>query len=104
MVASFSNTTFKPDSTDPNSAQVSFINKGGQNRYYTVARFDFNLSSKQHVETIWNYNAFRNVMDFLNSVDPVFPRSFPSNFRWTAVEPILAFDRASLAVEPGGGE
>lgn len=77
MVASFSNATFKPDTTDPNSAQISFINQGGQNRYYTVARFDFNLSSKQHIETIWNYNAFRNVMDFLNSVDPVFPKPFP---------------------------
>jgi hypothetical protein len=80
MVASFSNATYKPDTTDPNSAQISFINKGGQNRYYTVARFDFNLSSKQHVETIWNYNAFRNVMDFLNSVDPVFPKPFPQIF------------------------
>lgn len=80
MVASFSNATFKPDATDPNQAQISFINKGGQNRYYTVARFDFNLSSKQHVETIWNYNAFRNVMDFLNSVDPVFPKPFPQVF------------------------
>lgn len=77
MVSSFSNGTFKRDATDPNLAQLSFINKGGQNRYYTVARFDFNLSSKQHVETIWNYNAFRNVADFLNSVDPVLPAPFP---------------------------
>lgn len=80
MVASFSNATFKPDPNDPNSAQISFINKGGQNRYYTVARFDFNLSSKQHVETIWNYNAFRNVADFLNTVDPVFPKPYPQIF------------------------
>jgi len=77
MVASFQNGTYKPDTTDPNLAQLSFINVGGQNRYYTVARFDFNLSSKQHVETIWNYNAFRNVEDFLNSVDPVLPKPFP---------------------------
>src|ERR1041384_4015446 len=80
MVQSFSNATFKPDANDPNQAQISFINQGGQNRYYTVARFDFNVTSKQHVETIWNYNAFRNVMDFLNSVDPVFPKPFPQIF------------------------
>src|ERR1041384_6843668 len=49
MVQSFSNATFKPDANDPNQAQISFINQGGQNRYYTVARFDFNVTSKQHV-------------------------------------------------------
>jgi hypothetical protein len=79
-VASYANGTYKPDANDPNLAQLSFINQGGQNRYYTVARFDFNVTSKQHVETIWNYNAFRNVMDFLNAVDPVLPKPFPQNF------------------------
>lgn len=80
MVASFAKATFKPDATELNTGQLSFINNGGQNRYYTVARLDFNLSSKHHLEGIWNYNAFQNVMDFLNSVDPVFPAPFPQIF------------------------
>lgn len=80
MVASFSAGTFKADPNDLNAGQLSFINIGGQNRYYTVARLDFNVTSKHHLEGIWNYNAFRNVMDFLNSVDPVFPKPFPQIF------------------------
>jgi carboxypeptidase family protein len=80
MVGSFANGTFKADPVDLNAGQLSFINNGGQNRYYTVTRFDFNLTSKHHLEAIWNYNAFRNVMDFLNSVDPVFPKPFPQIF------------------------
>jgi len=59
---------------------LSFTNTGGQNRYFTTARLDFNLSSKHHLEGIWNYNAFRNVMDFLNTVDPAFPAPFPQIF------------------------
>ncbi|MEK6302620.1 MAG: carboxypeptidase-like regulatory domain-containing protein [Acidobacteriota bacterium] len=77
MVASFAKGSFKPDPVDLNAGQLSFINQGGQDRYYTVARLDFNLSSKHHLEGVWNYNAFRNVMDFLNNVDPVFPEPFP---------------------------
>ena len=77
MFASLSKGTPKPDPADLNAQQFSFVNKGGQDRYYTVARFDFNLTSKHHLETIWNYNAFRNVMDFLNAVDPVLPEPFP---------------------------
>ena len=80
MVASFSNGSFKRDANDLNAGQLSFINLGGQNRYYTAARLDFNLTSKHHLEGIWNYNAFRNVMDFLNSVDPVFPKPYPQIF------------------------
>jgi hypothetical protein len=80
MVASFANATFKANPTDLNAGQLSFVNNGGQNRYYTVARLDFNLTDKHHLEGIWNYNAFRNVMDFLNAVDPVFPAPFPQIF------------------------
>src|ERR1044072_1368496 len=80
MVASFAKGTFKLNPTDLNAGQLSFVNNGGQDRYYTVARLDFNLTEKHHLEGIWNYNAFRNVMDFLNSVDPVFPEPFPQIF------------------------
>ncbi|HEU4387640.1 MAG TPA: carboxypeptidase-like regulatory domain-containing protein, partial [Blastocatellia bacterium] len=80
MVGSFANGSLALDATDPNVARLSFINQGGQNRYYTASRFDFNVTSKHHVEAIWNYNAFRNVMDFLNNVDPVFPKPFPQIF------------------------
>jgi hypothetical protein len=58
---------------DPNRQQFSFTNTGGQRRYFTTVRFDHSISSKQHLENIWNYQAFRNGVDFLNSADPSFP-------------------------------
>lgn len=63
--------------TDPNLQTVGFINQGGQNRYFPTVRLDFNLSSKHHLENIWNYNFFDSKVDFLNGVDQAFP-GFPN--------------------------
>src|SRR5262249_54293211 len=64
--------------TDPNLQRFTFINKGGQTRYFPTVRFDFNLTSKHHPENIYNYNKFDSVVDFLNNVDPAFP-GFPNH-------------------------
>jgi hypothetical protein len=64
--------------TDPNLQRFSFINQGGQTRYFPTVRLDFNLTSKHHLENIWNYNYFGGVVDFLNNVDPAFP-GFPNH-------------------------
>jgi hypothetical protein len=63
--------------TDPNLQRFTFTNVGGQDRYFPTVRLDFNLTSKHHLENIWNYNYFGSKIDFLNSVDPAFP-GFPN--------------------------
>ena len=63
--------------TDPNLQRFTFTNSGGQDRYFPTVRLDFNLTSKHHLENIWNYNKFGSKVDFLNSRDPQFP-GFPN--------------------------
>jgi Carboxypeptidase regulatory-like domain len=64
--------------TDPNINQLTFTNTGGQKRQFPTARFDFELNKKNHIETIYNYQIFRGVVDFLNSADPFAP-GFPNH-------------------------
>src|SRR5262245_22384257 len=64
--------------SDPNLQRFNFINQGGQDRYFPTVRLDFNLTSKHHLENIWNYNYFGSKVDFLNNVDPAFP-GFPNH-------------------------
>src|SRR5262249_41855843 len=40
-------------------------------------RMDANLTSKHHLEFIWNYQNFQAKQDFLNNVDPAFPPPVP---------------------------
>lgn len=63
--------------SDPNLQRYTFTNSGGQRRTFTTVRFDFNLSSKHHLENIYNYDYFGSKVDFLNGRDPVFP-GFPN--------------------------
>jgi len=63
--------------SDPNLQRYTFTNPGGQRRTFTTVRFDFNLSSKHHLENIYNYDFFGSKVDFLNGRDPVFP-GFPN--------------------------
>src|SRR6185295_204029 len=64
--------------------QVSFINPGGNLRRFPTVRLDFNPTKKHHIENIWNYQAFDNVVDFLNNVDPAFP-DFPNHGSQTSI-------------------
>src|SRR5262249_10231242 len=63
--------------SDPNFQNFTFTNTGGQTRYFPTVRLDFNLTSKHHLENIWNYQFFTGKVDFLNNVDPAFP-GFPN--------------------------
>lgn len=63
--------------SDPNLDRASFINPGGQNRYFPTVRFDYNLTQKHHLSNIWNYQDFNSSVDFLNNADPAFP-GFPN--------------------------
>lgn len=70
-------TGFTEALTDPNLQRFTFINSGGQVRKFPTVRLDFNLTSKHHLENIWNYQKFDSTVDFLNGVDPAFP-GFPN--------------------------
>ncbi len=61
---------------DPNLQYFDFTNTGGQVRRFPTVRFDFNFTSKHHLENTWNLQRFNSKIDFLNSVDPQFP-GFP---------------------------
>jgi len=48
-----------------------------QIRKFPTARFDFNLTSKHHLEGSWNYQWFYSQPDLLNGADPAWP-GFPN--------------------------
>lgn len=74
---STSSGTIRPINGAPNFQNFDFINPGGQKRYFTAVRLDFNLNKNNSLENVTNYQIFRNSVDFLNGVDPAFP-GFPN--------------------------
>jgi hypothetical protein len=62
--------------SDPNLQYFDFTNTGGQVRRFPTVRFDFNFTTKHHLENTWNLQRFNSKIDFLNNVDPQFP-GFP---------------------------
>lgn len=79
-----------PIAGDPNRQQFNFVGIGGQNRYFTTVRLDFNLTPNHSLSNVWNYQEFGGKpVDFLNFTDPSFP-GFPNSAgqnsqRWTNV-------------------
>ncbi|HYW69705.1 MAG TPA: TonB-dependent receptor, partial [Pyrinomonadaceae bacterium] len=72
------NGVLTPVAGNPNVEQFGFFNIGGQTRRFPTVRLDANLGKNHHLENISNYQQFGAVVDFLNSVDPVFP-GFPNH-------------------------
>jgi hypothetical protein len=69
----------QPRAADPNRMDFSFVGQGGQERYFTTVRFDYNITRNHSLENIWNYQEFGGKpVDFLNSTDPSFP-GFPNS-------------------------
>ncbi|HEV8484568.1 MAG TPA: TonB-dependent receptor, partial [Blastocatellia bacterium] len=64
---------FLKDQSDPNFQQFNFTNSGSQTRRFPTIRLDANVTSKHHVEAIYNYQDFASKVDFLNGADPAFP-------------------------------
>jgi hypothetical protein len=64
-------------SNDPNLQRYTFTNSSFSDRHFPTIRFDFNLTSKHQLESIYNYQEFDATSDFLNGVDPAFP-DFPN--------------------------
>lgn len=65
------------NTSDLNIQQFTFTNTGSQIRRFPTVRFDFNATSKHHIEAIWNYQDFASTVDFLNGRDPAFPSPVP---------------------------
>src|SRR5215471_9894851 len=63
--------------SDPVFQSLTFTNVGGQVRWFPTLRMDANLTSKHHLEFIWNYQNFQAKQDFLNGADPAFPPPVP---------------------------
>ena len=79
-----------PIAGDSNRQQFNFVGQGGQDRYFTTVRLDFNLTTNHALSNVWNYQEFGGKpVDFLNQTDPSFP-GFPNSAgqnsqRWTNV-------------------
>lgn len=77
-----------PITGDPNRQQFSFVGQGGQDRYFTTVRLDYNVTPNHALSNVWNYQEFGGKpVDFLNQTDPSFP-GFPNSAgqnsqRWT---------------------
>ena len=85
---SLQNGSILPIPGDRNREQFNFVGQGGQDRYFTTVRLDFNLTSNHALANVWNYQEFGGKpVDFLNFTDPAFP-GFPNSAgqnsqRWT---------------------
>ena len=64
--------------SNPNIQSFTFSNGSMGLRYLPTTRFDFNLTSKHHLESTYNYQSYNTTIDTLNSVDPAFP-GFPNH-------------------------
>src|SRR5262245_29300277 len=76
--SSTSNTGGITSLSDPNIQRYTFANESMGRRYLPTVRFDFNLSSKHHLENTYNYQSYVTTVDTLNGVDPAFP-GFPNH-------------------------
>src|SRR4030095_1085372 len=105
---SLQNGSILPIPGDPNRQQFNFVGQGGQDRYFTTVRFDFNLSSKHALSNVWNYQEFGGKpVDFLNNTDPACP-GFPSSAgqnsqRWTNVTSLRSTLTPNLINEAPSG-
>lgn len=86
--ASTSQGSIAPIAGDPNRQQFNFLGQGGQTRYFTTVRLDYNFTPNHSLTNVWNYQEFGGKpVDFLNQTDPAFP-GFPNSAgqnsqRWT---------------------
>jgi len=59
--------------SDPNLQRFTWNSPASALRKFSSVRLDFNLTSKHHLENVWNYNVFISSPDQLNSRDSIFP-------------------------------
>ena len=58
---------------DYNRDSYSYQVNGANNRYFPIVRLDYNVTTKHHVEVVWNYQDNLRLPDQANNVIPVFP-------------------------------
>jgi hypothetical protein len=70
--------TLYANSMNPNTQAYSFVAKGGDRRYFSTARLDFNLTKKHRLENSYSYQKFANdQFDYYQGGQPQFP-DFPN--------------------------
>jgi hypothetical protein len=74
--ATASTGTLTPITNNPNRRFYNFLNTGTDLRKFLALRLDFNLHKNHNLEFVWNRQAFKPGVDFLNARDPIFP-GFP---------------------------
>jgi hypothetical protein len=88
QIRTSTNNNVLPIPGDPNRQTFSFVGQGGQTRYFTTVRLDYNITPNHTLSNVWNYQEFGGKpVDFLNQTDPAFP-GFPNSAgqnsqRWT---------------------
>jgi hypothetical protein len=66
---------------NPNTQAYSFVAKGGDRRYFSTFRLDFNLSRKHRLENSYSYQRFANdKFDYFQGGQPQFP-DFPNTLQ-----------------------
>jgi len=58
---------------DYNRDSYSYQVNGANNRYFPIVRLDYNVTTKHHLEIVWNYQDNLRLPDQANNVIPVFP-------------------------------
>ena len=97
-----------PIAGDPNRQQFNFVGQGGQDRYFTTVRLDYNITTNHALSNVWNYQEFGGKpVDFLNQTDPAFP-GFPNSAgqnsqRWTNATSLRSTLTPSLINEASFG-
>ncbi len=66
---------------NPNTQAYSFVAKGGDRRYFSTFRLDFNLSKNHRIENSYSYQKFANDnFDYFQGGQPMFP-GFPNTMQ-----------------------
>jgi hypothetical protein len=65
----------KPNTSngDYNTEQVSYSTAGVDSRDFFTTRLDYNLSSRNQISLVYNYDKYSSIPDFLNNIVPVLP-------------------------------
>ncbi len=59
--------------SDYNRNDFTFQTPGRNNRKFLTTHFDYNISSKHHFDSVWNYQKYRANPDGQNSIYPLLP-------------------------------
>ncbi|MBC7926304.1 MAG: TonB-dependent receptor, partial [Bryobacteraceae bacterium] len=62
-----------PTNNDYNRNNFNFQTPASNDRHFTTAKLDYNVTSKHRLDFVWNYQSFRSIPDGVNGIVPIFP-------------------------------